>query len=87
MDTLRNILIIILLSLSGILIAQDTMDQANEQELMAAYMELAQPGKEQQLLSTLEGKWNMEIKAWFSPGEEAMLMTGKAENKMKWELI
>jgi hypothetical protein len=82
MDIYRKFLIVTFLGFTGLSIAQESMDQKAQQELMAAYMELAQPGKEHKLLASLEGQWNMEIKVWTSPGMEPMLMTGKAENKM-----
>ena len=82
MKCYREIFITTLQSLSGILLAQESMDQAAHQELMAAYTELAQPADEHQRLASLAGQWNMEIKMWPTPGAEPMLMTGKAENKM-----
>lgn len=82
MNLFRLIIVISIITISGMVFAQESMDQTAQQELMAAYMELAQPGKEHQLLASLEGNWDMQIKAWTSPGMEPMLMTGKAENKL-----
>jgi hypothetical protein len=78
----RILLVSIFMSVSGILIAQESSDQIDKQELMSAYIELAQPGNEHKLLATLAGKWHMNIKAWTKPGMEPMLMSGTAENKM-----
>ncbi len=74
--------IILLGTIFGNVNAQGKNESANQQEMMAAYMELAKPGPEHKLLESLVGAWNLEGKIWMQPGAEPMSFTGVSENKM-----
>ncbi|UCG61252.1 MAG: TonB family protein [Candidatus Zixiibacteriota bacterium] len=63
-------------------IAQETPDSLTQGELMAKYMELAQPGEEHKMLEKLTGDWDFEAKMWATPGAEMAVYPGKAEGKM-----
>ena len=68
--------------LASLSFAQEKMDPENQQEMIAKYMELAKPGEEHELLESLTGDWEQEIKTWMQPGADPMNHKGKAINKM-----
>ena len=67
-----------LLAMSAI--AQD--GQRTDEEAMAAYMELAQPGPEHQLLENMVGGWHLSGKLWMMPGSEPMVFENAGSSKM-----
>jgi hypothetical protein len=76
------IFIIILLVACSSDISQEQQEKQSQEELMATYMELAQPGEEHKLLASLTGTWNMDIKLWMQPGADPMAFPGTCQNKM-----
>lgn len=60
----------------------DSLDTQKQQQMMAEYMQLAQPGEEHQFLAKYAGNWNMEVKFWMTPGTEPMVSTGTGEATM-----
>jgi len=62
--------------------SQERLDPQKQQEMMAAYLELAKPGEEHKLLESLVGNWNLEGKMWMQPGTEPMTFKGESVNKM-----
>lgn len=62
--------------------SQEKLDPQKQQEMMAAYMELAKPGEEHKLLESLVGTWDIVGKMWTQPGTDPMTFTGVTINKM-----
>ena len=59
--------------------AQEPEMSEEAQAEMAAWMKLAQPGEHHQHLQAYEGKWNIQMTMWMSPGAEPMLNESTAE--------
>ena len=64
---------VLLLVGSGAIQAQEGMNEA---------MALMEPGPEHELLKEFVGNWDMQVKIWQAPGQEAMTTTGSCENRM-----
>jgi len=52
--------------------------KANDGEMMAKMMELAQPGPEHKRLAGVVGTWSYTVKYWFSPDAPPNVSTGTA---------
>jgi hypothetical protein len=60
----------------------DSLEMQKQQEMMAEYMQLAQPGEEHQFLAKYAGNWDMEVKFWMTPDTEPMVSAGTGEATM-----
>ncbi len=49
---------------------------------MAAYLALAQPGPEHDLLKQFEGEWDQDVKMWMQPGQPPMEAKSHTSAKM-----
>lgn len=73
MQQIAVVAIVVMMALAPSVSAQEAAPSPDSlQKLMAAYMELAQPGPEHQLLNDMAGKWNMELTMWPQPGAEPL---------------
>lgn len=73
MRQIAVVAIVVMMALAPSVLAQEAAPSPDSlQKLMAAYMELAQPGPEHQLLNDMAGKWNMELTMWPQPGAEPL---------------
>jgi hypothetical protein len=57
-------------------------DSAALAEMQEALMESARPGPEHQLLASLEGEWDLDVKIWMHPGAAPVETAGKGANEM-----
>ena len=53
-----------------------------DQETMEAWMTLAKPGKEHEMLSRHAGDWNVTMKTWMNPGEPPAENQGTSRTQM-----
>ncbi len=54
----------------------------SEQATMDAWMQAIAPGKEHELLSRMQGEWDVTLKSWMNPGEPPMESHGTARLTM-----
>jgi len=66
----------------GLVTCQEMNDSLDQQEMMALYMELAQPGEEHDLMEKLTGEWQVDMTFWMEPGGGPISSTGTAVNEM-----
>jgi len=82
-NTIKVVMTTSLLSAFGIATAGEVaMDSAKQAEMMAMFMQMAQPGEEHKKLEPLAGTWDVEIKMWSQPGAEPMLFKGRGTSRM-----
>jgi hypothetical protein len=53
---------------AGTALSQEKAKADKQEDRMAAYMALAQPGKAHELLASLAGEWKLDVKIWLQPG-------------------
>ena len=56
--------------------------QSSEAEMMAKYMELAEPGPEHEFIAKMTGTWDLDGKMWVTPGSEPMTFQSVSNSKM-----
>jgi hypothetical protein len=67
----------------GVASAQESKTASADQEaIMAKWMEFMTPGAEHELLKYKEGNWKMKMEMWVTPGTEPTVTEGTSEMKL-----
>jgi hypothetical protein len=78
----RIISIAIVIAASLTLASAQQQSDEEKAKRMAAAQAIVGPGPEHQLLASLAGKWDMEVKYWMSRDKPPIVIKSKSENRM-----
>jgi len=81
MKNFRNIIALTVALAGSPSFAQDATNKPDDSQMMAAMMQLAQPGDNHKILATGVGSWTYKVKWWMSPDAPPMESTGTTSCK------